>query len=85
MTDASDHVTGAVLSFGPSWETARPVAFDSKTLKGAELNYPVHKKELLTVIQALRKWKVDLIGSLFLVYTDHKTVFNFPYTMGFVM
>ncbi|RXW12425.1 hypothetical protein EST38_g13429 [Candolleomyces aberdarensis] len=28
-TDASNIATGAVLSFGPTWETARPVAFDS--------------------------------------------------------
>ncbi len=76
-TDASDRVTGAVLSFGLSWEMARPVAFDSKTLKGAELNYPVHEKELLAIICALRKWKVDLIGSPFFVYTDHKTLLNF--------
>ena len=76
-TDASDRVTGAVLSFGPSWETARPVTFDSRTLKGAELNYPVHEKELLAVLHALRKWKVDLIGSPFFVYTDHKTLLNF--------
>ena len=76
-TDASDLVTGTVLSFRPSWETARPVAFDSKSLKGAELNYPVHKKELLTIIHVLHKWKVNLIGSPFFVYTDHKTLLNF--------
>lgn len=33
--------------------TARPVAFDSMTFKGAELNYPVHEKELLAIIHAL--------------------------------
>ena len=58
-TDASDRCTGAVLSFGPSWESARPVAFDSYTLKDAELNYPVHEKELLAVIKGIRKWKSD--------------------------
>ncbi|PPR02502.1 hypothetical protein CVT24_001968 [Panaeolus cyanescens] len=76
-TDASDRATGAVLSFGPSWETARPVAFDSQSLKDAELNYPVHEKELLAIIKALKKWKTDLIGAPFLVYTDHKTLLNF--------
>ena len=76
-TDASDKCTGAILSFGPTWETARPVAFDSTTLKEAELNYPVHEKELLAVIRALKKWKYDLIGSPFFVYTDHKTLLNF--------
>ena len=75
--DASDRATGAVLSFGPTWETARPVAFDSKTLKDAELNYPTHEKELLAILRGIRKWKVDLLGSPFLVYTDHKTLLNF--------
>ena len=76
-TDASDRCTGAVLSFGPTWETARPVAFDSSTLKDAELNYPVHEKELLAIIRAVKKWKYDLIGTPFFVYTDHKTLLNF--------
>ena len=62
-TDASDRCTGAVLSFGPTWETARPVAFDSSTLKDAELNYPVHEKELLAIIRTVKKWKYDLIGT----------------------
>lgn len=76
-TDASDFRSGAVLSFGPTWETARPVAFDSMTFKGAELNYPVHEKEMLAIIRALKRWKVDLLGSPFLIYTDHKTLENF--------
>jgi hypothetical protein len=76
-TDASDYSSGAVLSFGPSWETARPVAFDSSTFKDAELNYPVHEKELLAVIRALRKWRSNLLGAPFFVYTDHKTLLNF--------
>jgi hypothetical protein len=57
-TDASDTCSGAVLSFGPSWETARPVAFNSSTFKDAELNYPVNEKELLAVIRALKKMVV---------------------------
>ncbi|GBE87361.1 hypothetical protein SCP_1100360 [Sparassis crispa] len=54
--DASDFRTGALLSYGESLETARPVAFESCTLKGAELNYPVHEKELLVIVHALKKW-----------------------------
>ncbi len=76
-TDASDFASGSVLSFGPTWETARPVAYDSCSFKNAELNYPVHEKELLAVIRALKKWKYDLIGVPFFVYTDHKTLLNF--------
>jgi hypothetical protein len=55
-TDTSDQHSGTMLSFGPTWKTAQPVTFDSTTFKGAELNYPVHKKELLAVIRALKKW-----------------------------
>ena len=55
-TDASDFHSGAVLTVGKTWETARPVAFDSMMFKEAELNYPVHEKEMLAIIQALRKW-----------------------------
>jgi len=76
-TDASDIASGAVLSFGESWETARPVAYDSCSFKDAELNYPVHEKELLAIIRALKKWKYDLLGTEFFVYTDHKTLLNF--------
>jgi hypothetical protein len=76
-TDASDYQSGGVLSFGTSWETARPVAFDSMTFKGAELNYPVHEKEMLAIIRALRRWRSDLIGVPFTIYTDHKTLENF--------
>lgn len=76
-TDASDTRSGAVLSFGKTWETACPVTFDSMTFKGAELNYPVHEKELLAIICALKKWQTDLIGVPFQIYTDHKTLQNF--------
>ena len=70
-------MSDAVLSFGLTWESAHPVVYDSMTFKGPELNYPVHEKELLAIMHALRKWKVDLLGLEFLVYTDHKTLLNF--------
>lgn len=77
MTDASDKCLGAMLSFGTKWASARPIAFDSMTFKGAELNYPIHEKELLAIICALKKWQVDLLGSPFFIYTNHKTFQNF--------
>ncbi|GAW08899.1 reverse transcriptase-RNase H-integrase [Lentinula edodes] len=76
-TDASDRCSGAVLSFGTTWESARPVSFDSSTFKNAELNYPVHEKELLAIIRALKKWRVDLLGVPFVIMTDHRTLENF--------
>ena len=46
-------------------------------LKGAEKNYPVHEKELLAVICALKKWRSDLLGIPIYVYMDHWTLENF--------
>ena len=75
--DASDKGSGAVLSFGKTWESAHLVTFESRTFKGAQLHYPVHEKEMLAIIRALDKWHMDLLGVSFLVYTDHKTLENF--------
>ena len=76
-TDASDTRSGTVLSFGPSYETSRLVAYDSRAFKGAELNYPMHEKELLAIIWALEKWRTDLLGYAFEVWTDHRTLEHF--------
>lgn len=76
-TDASDWATGAILLYGPTRETARPVAYDSMQMSSAELNYPVHEKELLAIVRALKKWRLDLLGVPFTIYTDHKTLQNF--------
>jgi hypothetical protein len=75
--DASDWRTGATLSFGPMWELARLVAFNSMQLKGPEKNYPVHEKELLAIIHALKKWWADLLGIPIYIYMDHWTLQNF--------
>lgn len=75
--DASDFCTGAVLSWGKTWEMACPVTFDLMQLKDAQKHYPVHKKELLAIVWALKKWHLDLLSSPTLVYTDHRTLENF--------
>jgi len=75
--DASDWRVGAMLSVGPTPQTARPVAFDSMQLRAAQLNYPVHEKELLAIVRALKKWRIELLGTPFTVYTDHHTLENF--------
>lgn len=58
--------TDAILSFSCTLSqvqpnermTVRPIAFDSCTFKDAELNYPVHKKELLAIMCALKNGSV---------------------------
>jgi RNase H-like domain found in reverse transcriptase len=76
-TDASDLQTGAVLSWSPSWEAACPVAFNSMQLNDVQKCYPVHEKELLAIIHALKKWRADLLGGPISIFTDHRTLENF--------
>jgi hypothetical protein len=48
-----------------------PVAFESKKLNDAELNYQTTEKEMLTVVHALRVWRCYLEGAEFTAHTDH--------------
>lgn len=37
----------------------------------------MHEKELLSIVRACKKWRPDLLGEHFQVYTDHRTLENF--------
>jgi hypothetical protein len=76
-TDASDLRTGAILSWGPSWESACPMAFDLMQLNDAQKHYPIHEKELLVIIRVLKKWRADLLGGPISIFTDHRMLENF--------
>lgn len=69
--DASKYAVGAVMM-----QDGRPVAFLSRKLSSAEINYPVHEKEQLAVVYALTKWRVYLHSrpTPFTVYTDHQSL-----------
>ena len=45
----------------------RIVAFYTRKITGPKLNYDIHDKELLIVIEALRKWRVYLEETKYLV------------------
>ena len=51
--DASDYVTGEVLSMECEDGKWRPVAYLSKSLNETERNYKIHDKEMLAVIRGL--------------------------------
>ena len=72
-TNASDIALGAVLSQNQG-KGDQPIAFESRKLSPAEKNYPVHKKELLAIIHALKVWRVYLEGTTFTVETDHASL-----------
>jgi hypothetical protein len=52
-TDASDGVVAGVLSQKGDDEEWHPIAYFSKTMTPAELNYQVHDKEMLAIVKSL--------------------------------
>ena len=60
-TDASDTGIGQVLSHDDG-NRERPVAYESRRMTAAEINYPIHKKEMLAVIHALKVFRIYLEG-----------------------
>jgi len=60
--DASNYVTGGVLSMKCLNKKWKPVAFISKSLSDTERNYEIHNKEMLAVIRCLEAWRHFLEG-----------------------
>ena len=50
------------------------VAYESRKMNVAEVNYATHERELLAVIHALRTWRHYLLGNHFIVVTDHNSL-----------
>lgn len=75
-TDASDYAIGACLTQKGADGNQRPIAYYSRKMTGPELNYDIHDKELLAVVEAFQHWRVYLEGAKFpvQVYTDHKNL-----------
>jgi len=76
--DASGYAIGAVLQQDQG-KGLQPICYMSKKLLQAEMNYPVHHKELLAVVCALREWKHYVQGTqcIVTVQTDHKSITHF--------
>ena len=70
MCDASDYAVGAV--FGQTKDKKHhAIAYASKTLSGAQLNYATTEKELLDIVFAIDKFRSYLVGAKDYVITDH--------------
>lgn len=72
-TDASDYAIGAYLYQVVDTEQ-QPIAFMSKSLSGAQLNWSTIEKECFAIYSALREWEYLLRDVPFVINTDHKNL-----------
>ena len=71
VADASNYAIGGYYGQGKDHKTMRPAGFHSRSLNSAERNYPTHNKEMLAIIDCLKKWQPVLTGTRFDILTDH--------------
>jgi hypothetical protein len=71
-TDASNYALGAVISQFDKEGILYPCGFALRKMQPAELNYPIHDKELLGLVWALSKYR----GMLLSCHNKFKVVAN---------
>ncbi|SOV06442.1 uncharacterized protein UDID_17465 [Ustilago sp. UG-2017a] len=81
-TDALDFAVAAVLSQSFDQGARHPIAFFSKKLDPAQLNYPIFDKEMFAIVAAFKHWRQYLEGAKFQVQvlTDHRSLEYFTTT-----
>jgi hypothetical protein len=81
-TDASNFAVAGMIGQRDDKGRLRPVAFFSRKLHGAELNYPIYDKEFMAIVLSFKAFRHYLQGSMHKVkvYTDHKNIAYFTTT-----
>ena len=78
--DASKKQLGSVIS-----QKSKRIAFYSKKLKSAQVNYTTTEHELLFIIETLKEFRNILSRQQIKVYTDHKNLPCKTFNTGRVM
>lgn len=79
-TDACGSALGYTLEqLDENGKTRGTIAYGSKKLIGAQLNYGIYDREFMAVIEALRNWRYYLLGRHFIIITDHKSLVYLRY------
>jgi hypothetical protein len=80
-TDASDYAIGAVLSQYDAHGMLQPWAFISRKMNPAEINYDIHDKELLAIVELLHAWRHYVVSvpadEPLTILSDHKNLARF--------
>jgi RNase H-like domain found in reverse transcriptase/Integrase zinc binding domain/Chromo (CHRromatin Organisation MOdifier) domain len=82
FTDASNYALGATICQMDDKGRMRPVLFYSRKLLPAEMNYATPDKELLAIVQTLKKFRHYLQGTKYpvIIKTDHANLRTFTTT-----
>ncbi|KAG4058525.1 hypothetical protein PC123_g6507 [Phytophthora cactorum] len=72
-TDASKFAVGGVL-FQVVDGVERPIAYTSRKMKPAELNYPMQQQELLAIVHTLAAFRIYCLDKPPIAETDHKSL-----------
>lgn len=75
--DASDWaIAGILLQLNPSTGEIHPIAFHTRMMIQAEMNYNIYDKELLAIVECFKIWRVYCEGSWhqIQVYSDHNNL-----------
>jgi RNase H-like domain found in reverse transcriptase len=82
QTDASDYAISGVISQPTGDKKWKPVLFYSRKLIPAEMNYATPDKEMLAIVQVMKKYQHYLRDTKYqvVVKTDHRNLQSFMTT-----
>lgn len=80
--DASDYALGMVCSQYDDEGRLHPIAFYSRKLLPAEMNYQIYDKELLAIVVAFKHWRhyLEFSSETTVVLSDHRNLEYFSTT-----
>src|SRR6266568_2621827 len=73
-TDASTRATGYILNQKDSDGNERIVACGGRALHKAETKYTITELELLSIVEAITKYRHYLLGKEFVIQSDHMSL-----------
>ena len=80
--DISRITLGLILSQLDEEKRLYPIIFYFRKFRAPELNYDIHDKELLVIVNSFKIWKIYLkeLKHIIKVYTDYKNLKSFTNT-----
>lgn len=71
VADASNRGLGGYYGQGTDYKPMTPAGFHSRAFNLAEKNYPTYDKEMLAIVDCLKKFEPQFTGTKLEILTDH--------------